>query len=101
MFIEIKCNMNTAMLYIKNNINSKVNEILFIFIEKSFDEKEYSFNNNDEYIKRNIIKQLVPFNLNTNVIFNKKVISFEYYKRKCDIIEYMNKYWIVTIYPLE
>lgn len=93
--------MNKVILYIKENYSINNEKIIFKLIEKDFDEKEYSFNNNNEYIKRNIISKLVVFNLKFKTIAGKDLISFNCYKRNCDIMEYMNKYWIVTIYPLE
>lgn len=91
--------MDKVILYIKENYSNNNEKILFKLIEKDFDEKEYSFYNN-EYIKRNIISNLVVFNLNFETIAGKDLITFNYYNRKCDIMEYMNKYWIITIYPL-
>lgn len=91
--------MNKVILYIKENYSNNNEKILFKLIEKDFDEKEYSFNNNNEYIKRNIISKLVVFNLKNETIAGKDLISFTCYNRKCDIMEYINKYWIITIYP--
>ena len=82
--------------YIQNNYNYKENLIVFKFIEKDISE----IINNTDYIFYNVLTYLCPFNLIKKEIFGKNIISFTYRNRNCDIMEYMNKYWIITMYPI-
>jgi len=87
--------MDTVCKYIRDNYNYKENEIIFKFIEKDIIE----LTENTEYIYSVIKIYLCNFKLKEKKIIGKNLISFIYKGRHCDIMEYMNKYWIITIYP--
>jgi hypothetical protein len=72
--------------------NFKENEVIIKFIDKNINE----INKNIEYIYKIFILDLCFI----NVKINNNIISFKYVDRQCDVIEYINKYWIITMYPI-
>jgi hypothetical protein len=84
--------MTSIQKYIIDNYNFKQNEIIIKFIDKNINE----INKNIDYIYMIFILDLCFI----NVKINKNVISFKYFDRQCDVIEYNNKYWIITMYPI-
>jgi hypothetical protein len=84
--------MSSIQKYIIDNYNFKENEVIIKFIDKNINE----INKNIEYIYTIFILDLCFI----NVKINKNIISFKYVDRQCDVIEYINKYWIITMYPI-
>jgi hypothetical protein len=84
--------MSSIQKYIIDNYNFKENEVIIKFIDKNINE----INKNIEYIYKIFILDLCFI----NVKINKNIISFKYVDRQCDVIEYINKYWIITMYPI-
>jgi hypothetical protein len=84
--------MSSIQKYIIDNYNFKENEVIIKFIDKNINE----INKNIEYIYKIFILDLCFI----NVKINNNIISFKYVDRQCDVIEYINKYWIITMYPI-
>lgn len=88
--------MNEISLFIRDNNNYKQSQVLMKFFFIDSNDKEISL------ISTILYEKLKPLYYEDKIIeiMGKKVKLFIYNNRKGDIMTYLDKYIIITLYPM-
>lgn len=88
--------MNEISLFIRDNNNYKQSQVLMKFFFIDSNDKEISL------ISTILYEKLKPLYYEDKIIeiMGKKVKLFIYNNRKGDIMIYLSKYIIITLYPM-